>query len=171
MHSHQKRRKEKFSIKKNSTFHLFLFHALFLLLHFSQQIIDDHYHMEHRSIAKRSISPSHHHQRRLNEDNRVVWSKQQTAKSRQKRDFTRLKPKSVSKLLNDPKWTSMWYLNVSIIDILKLPNALLYSFFPHALSTPIDFFLFVLMRLHVNCADVTYDCFHLAQKNENIVYN
>lgn len=81
------------------------------------QIIDDHYHMEHRSIAKRSISPSHHHQRRLNEDNRVAWSKQQKAKSRQKRDFTRLKPKSISKLLNDPKWSSMWYLNVSIIDI------------------------------------------------------
>ncbi|KAL7018935.1 hypothetical protein ACKWTF_010956 [Chironomus riparius] len=78
---------------------------------FRGRIIDDHYHMEHRSIAKRSISPSHHHQRRLNEDNRVVWSKQQTAKSRQKRDFTRLKPKSVSKLLNDPKWSSMWYLN------------------------------------------------------------
>lgn len=76
--------------------------------------------MEHRSIAKRSISPAHHHQRRLNEDNRVAWSKQQTAKSRQKRDFTRLKPKSISKLLNDPKWSSMWYLNVSIIDILKL---------------------------------------------------
>ncbi|XP_070490014.1 furin-like protease kpc-1 isoform X2 [Chironomus tepperi] len=78
---------------------------------FRGRIIDDHYHMEHRSIAKRSISPAHHHQRRLNEDNRVVWSKQQTAKSRQKRDFTRLKPKSISKLLNDPKWSSMWYLN------------------------------------------------------------
>lgn len=71
--------------------------------------------MEHRSIAKRSISPSHHHQRRLNGDNRVVWSEQQRAKSRQKRDFTRLKAKSVSKLLNDPKWSSMWYLNVSML--------------------------------------------------------
>lgn len=72
--------------------------------------------MEHRSIAKRSISPSHHHQRRLDEDNRVAWSKQQRAKSRQKRDFTRLKPvRSISKLLNDPKWSNMWYLNVSIV--------------------------------------------------------
>lgn len=80
------------------------------------QIIDDHYHMEHRSIAKRSITPSDHHQRRLNDDNRVAWSEQQRAKSRQKRDFLRLKPtRSISKLLNDPKWSSMWYLNVSIV--------------------------------------------------------
>lgn len=82
----------------------------------SFQIIDDHYHFEHRSIAKRSISPSNHHQRRLDEDNRVAWSQQQRAKSRQKRDFTRLKPvRSLSKLLNDPKWSNMWYLNVSIV--------------------------------------------------------
>lgn len=117
--------------------------------------------MEHRSIAKRSISPSHHHQRRLNEDNRVVWSKQQTAKSRQKRDFTRLKPKSISKLLNDPKWSSMWYLNVSIIDILKLSERF---FFAPSHS--------VLMRLNVNCTDVAYNCFHLAMPSlQNIVLN
>lgn len=77
----------------------------------SFQILDDHYHFEHKTLVKRSISPSHHHQRRLDDDDRVVWSKQQRAKSRQKRDFTRLKPlKSFTSLLNDPKWPSMWYL-------------------------------------------------------------
>ena len=75
------------------------------------QIFDDHYHFEHKTLVKRSISPSHHHQRRLSDDDRVLWSKQQRAKSRQKRDFTRLKPlKSFTSLLNDPKWPSMWYL-------------------------------------------------------------
>lgn len=75
------------------------------------QIFDDHYHFEHRSIAKRSIMPSQHHQNLLDDDDRVHWSKQQRAKSRQKRDFTRLKPtKTYTKILNDPKWTAMWYL-------------------------------------------------------------
>ncbi|CRL05005.1 CLUMA_CG018231, isoform A [Clunio marinus] len=81
-------------------------------MHLRGKIFDDHYHFEHKSLTKRSIEPSNHHQRRLDEDGRVVWSKQQRAKSRQKRDFTRLKPvKSLATLLNDPKWPSMWYLN------------------------------------------------------------
>lgn len=82
-----------------------------IVLLISLQIFDDHYHFEHKTLVKRSISPSHHHQRRLNDDDRVVWSKQQRAKSRQKRDSTRLKPpKSFTGLLNDPRWPSMWYL-------------------------------------------------------------
>lgn len=81
------------------------------IIFFLFQIIEDHYHFEHKSLVKRSISPSHPHQRRLNDDERVVWSKQQRVKSRQKRDGTRLKPiKSFTSLLNDPKWPSMWYL-------------------------------------------------------------
>jgi hypothetical protein len=86
------------------SFHLNFFLCLF-------QIIDDHYHFEHKKLVKRSIEPSHHHQNRLNEDDRVAWHQQQRVKSRQKRDFTRLKPvKTSSSLLNDPKWSSMWYL-------------------------------------------------------------
>lgn len=87
--------------------------------------------MAHRSIAKRSIEPSLHHQRRLNDDNRVAWSQQQRAKSRQKRDFLRVKPtRSISKLLNDPKWSTMWYLNVSIvIDIFMAHSGAIFIFF------------------------------------------
>jgi hypothetical protein len=115
------------AIPSTTIVHVSLF-CFFLL-----QIIDDHYHMEHRSIAKRSISASHHHQRRLNEDNRVAWSEQQRAKSRQKRDFTRLKPKSISKLMNDPKWSSMWYLNVSILLMKKTLRGAICRWCMHAI--------------------------------------
>ena len=87
------------------------------------QIIDDHYHFEHKTLVKRSIDPSHHHQRRLNEDDRIAWSSQQRAKSRQKRDYTRLKPvKTATALMNDPKWSQMWYLvRITFIRIAKHP--------------------------------------------------
>jgi Peptidase S8 pro-domain len=87
---------------------LIVFYFLRILL----QIIDDHYHFHHNSVSKRSINPSHHHQTRLDADDRVRWSKQQRAKSRQKRDLVKIRntrPWS-SILLNDPKWPLMWYL-------------------------------------------------------------
>lgn len=78
------------------------------------QIIDDYYHFHHNSVSKRSISPSHRHQGRLDEDHRVRWAKQQRAKSRRKRDFLRLRQpqSSLSNYMpwNDPKWSHMWYL-------------------------------------------------------------
>jgi len=88
------------------------------------QIIDEHYHFEHRTLTKRSISPSKHHQRALEKDDRVLWSQQQRAKSRQKRDFTRLKPiKTLSKILNDPKWPAMWYLVSCSVLLIVIPTA------------------------------------------------
>lgn len=94
---------------------------------FSFQIFGDHYHFHHSEIQKRSIEPSHHHQTRLNNDNRVRWSKQQRVKSRKKRDFlTFQEPKVQSYPMmmmgknristTDPKWPQMWYL-VSKFDI------------------------------------------------------
>ena len=76
---------------------------------FSLQFFDDFYHFEHRHVSKRSISPSSHHQSRLNDDDRVHWSLQQRAKSRQKRDYRPLRMVN-SYNLNDPKWPEMWYL-------------------------------------------------------------
>lgn len=64
-------------------------------------------------MSKRSISPSHHHQSHLDTDDRVRWSQQQRAKSRQKRDYVKPNRQSSSRyinLLNDPKWPLMWYL-------------------------------------------------------------
>ncbi|KAG4065803.1 hypothetical protein HA402_012481, partial [Bradysia odoriphaga] len=79
------------------------------------KIIDDYYHFHHNSVSKRSISVSHRHQSRLDEDYRVRWAKQQRAKSRRKRDFLRIRqPQSLQSNYmpwNDPKWTHMWYLN------------------------------------------------------------
>lgn len=87
---------------------------------FHLQIFDDHYHFVHRRLAKRSLSPSEHHQTRLENDDRVRWSKQQRVKSRQKRDFVRTKSyKIYSSVLNDPKWPAMWYL-VSFLALLNL---------------------------------------------------
>jgi furin len=63
-------------------------------------------------VSKRSINPSHHHQNRLESDDRVRWSKQQRAKSRPKRDLIKIRNTRPwnSILLNDPKWPLMWYL-------------------------------------------------------------
>lgn len=88
-----------------------------ILLYFFQ-LFDDHYHLHHSEIRKRSIEPSHHHQMRLNNDDRVRWSQQQHIKSRKKRDFlTFHDPKPYPMLMGknrvmttDPKWPAMWYL-------------------------------------------------------------
>lgn len=88
------------------------------LLFFYFQIVDGYYHFHHNSISKRSIYPSDRHHGRLVEDPQVRWAKQQITKSRQKRDFIRLRQSRTSSSsvisLNDPKWPQMWYL-VSLI--------------------------------------------------------
>lgn len=101
----------------NSNFCIFLF-----------QIFDDHYHFYHGEIQKRSIDAAHHHQKRLNEDDRINWSEQQRVISRKKRDFLSFhEPKSqpypngiVGKnrvSTTDPKWAQMWYL-VSVLNYI-----------------------------------------------------
>uniref|UniRef100_A0A034VHS7 furin n=1 Tax=Bactrocera dorsalis TaxID=27457 RepID=A0A034VHS7_BACDO len=84
------------------------------------KIFEDHYHFTHHKVAKRSLTPSQSHQTRLDEDHRVQWARQQQAKSRQKRDYIRMRPSRTSSRalsqvdtvpLNDPKWAQMWYLN------------------------------------------------------------
>ncbi|XP_036233040.2 furin-like protease 1 [Bactrocera oleae] len=84
------------------------------------KIFENHYHFAHHKVSKRSLTPSQPHQTRLDEDHRVQWAKQQQAKSRQKRDYIRMRPsrtssRSLSQVdtvpLNDPKWAQMWYLN------------------------------------------------------------
>lgn len=87
------------------------------------QIFDDHYHFIHRRLAKRSLEPSNHHQNKLENDDRVRWSKQQRAKSRQKRDLLRTKSiKTLNNILNDPKWPAMWYLVSKVIFSKFLSN-------------------------------------------------
>lgn len=82
--------------------------------------MDDYYHFAHNKVSKRSIEPSHHHQKRLTNDVRVKWSKQQRAKSRQKRDYQigRSFKSSLMVTLNDPKWSQMWYL-VSVFIFIR----------------------------------------------------
>ncbi|XP_055850087.1 furin-like protease 1 [Episyrphus balteatus] len=84
------------------------------------KIFGDHYHFEHSRLTKRSVLPSDHHQKRLDDDDRVHWAKQQIAKRRQKRDFIRMRPSRTSSRslslvdsmqFSDPKWPQMWYLN------------------------------------------------------------
>ncbi|XP_050329045.1 furin-like protease 1 [Bactrocera neohumeralis] len=84
------------------------------------KIFENHYHFAHHKVSKRSPTPSQSHQIRLDEDHRVQWARQQQAKSRQKRDYIRMRPSRTSSRalsqvdtvpLNDPKWAQMWYLN------------------------------------------------------------
>ncbi|KAL9873165.1 furin-like protease 1 isoform 1-T12 [Glossina fuscipes fuscipes] len=85
------------------------------------KIFGDHYHFAHHKVSKRSLVPALPHQSRLAKDKRVKWSQQQIAKSRQKRDFIRIRPSRTSSSralslvdavpFSDPKWSQMWYLN------------------------------------------------------------
>lgn len=74
------------------------------------------YHFHHNQITKRSIDPAHDHQRRLDDDVRVRWSRQQRAKTRSKRDFINIRQSRAAEsgknrwFMNDPKWSQMWYL-------------------------------------------------------------
>lgn len=70
------------------------------------KIFDDHYHLEHQRISKRSLEKSSKHHELLSEDKRVKWYSQQIVKKRPKRYIP-----DTSAGLNDPKWPEMWYLN------------------------------------------------------------
>lgn len=89
---------------------------IFFLGFFFSQIFSDYYHFHHNKITKRSIDPAHHHQRRLDDDRRVRWSMQQQIRTRSKRDFIQIRQSRASLngknrwMMNDPKWSQMWYL-------------------------------------------------------------
>lgn len=71
------------------------------------QLFGDYYYFHHERVHRRSADPSLHHQRRLDEDGRVLEAIQQVARSRRKRDF--LYSQRTFEL-NDPRWSQMWYL-------------------------------------------------------------
>lgn len=77
------------------------------------EIFPDYYHFEHKRIVKRSLKPSDEHHNNLLSEPNVRWAKQQTIRSRKKRDF--LQPRDLGPepltILNDPRWQQMWYLN------------------------------------------------------------
>ncbi|EZA62232.1 Furin, partial [Ooceraea biroi] len=74
-------------------------------------INDDWYHMEHRSVVKRSTEPHLEVHQRLMKDSRVRRAEQQRAKSRTKRDLIIKRPSNILNMLNDERWPQMWYLN------------------------------------------------------------
>ncbi|KAL6259715.1 hypothetical protein P5V15_009628 [Pogonomyrmex californicus] len=74
-------------------------------------INDDWFHMEHRSVAKRSTEPHLEVHQRLMNDSRVRRAEQQRAKSRTKRDLIIKRPSNILTMLNDERWPQMWYLN------------------------------------------------------------
>ncbi|CAL8087295.1 unnamed protein product [Orchesella dallaii] len=104
---------------------------------FHGEIFKDYYHLTHARVAKRSIEPHTEYHIRLASEPEVRWLKQQTVKSRKKRDFlpepmalsasspssggsssgggksgrSRAARRSKSIILNDPRWPAMWYLN------------------------------------------------------------
>uniref|UniRef100_A0A1B6C415 furin n=1 Tax=Clastoptera arizonana TaxID=38151 RepID=A0A1B6C415_9HEMI len=75
------------------------------------EIFPDYYHFEHQRIAKRSLLPNDDHHNNLLSEPEVKWAKQQTIKSRTKRDFLLGKDYEAVTVLNDLKWPQMWYLN------------------------------------------------------------
>ncbi|XP_011147537.1 furin-like protease 1 isoform X3 [Harpegnathos saltator] len=75
------------------------------------KINDDWYHMEHRSVEKRSTEPHLEVHQRLIKDSRVRRAEQQRAKSRTKRDLIVKRPSNILTMLNDERWPQMWYLN------------------------------------------------------------
>lgn len=75
------------------------------------KINDDWFHMEHRSVAKRSTEPHFEVHQRLTKDYRVRRAEQQRAKSRTKRDLIIKRPSNILTMLNDERWPQMWYLN------------------------------------------------------------
>ncbi|XP_046626653.1 furin-like protease 1 isoform X1 [Neodiprion virginianus] len=76
------------------------------------KILGDWYHMEHRSVSKRSTEPHKKVHIRLLRDNRVLRAEQQRSKSRTKRDYVeRHSSPTMQMTFNDEKWPAMWYLN------------------------------------------------------------
>ncbi|XP_020281000.1 furin-like protease 1 isoform X4 [Pseudomyrmex gracilis] len=75
------------------------------------KINNDWFHMEHRSVEKRSTEPHLQMHQRLMKDFRVRRAEQQRAKSRTKRDLIIKRPSNTPIMLNDDRWPQMWYLN------------------------------------------------------------
>ncbi|XP_076292804.1 proprotein convertase subtilisin/kexin type 4-like isoform X2 [Lasioglossum baleicum] len=74
-------------------------------------IVDDWYHMVHTSVVKRSTEPHLGVHQRLIQDRRVRRAEQQRVKSRTKRDLIKRGPSNLHTILNDERWSQMWYLN------------------------------------------------------------
>lgn len=75
------------------------------------KIVDDWYHMVHASVVKRSTEPHLGVHERLIQDRRVRRAEQQRVKSRTKRDLIKRGPSNLHTILNDERWSQMWYLN------------------------------------------------------------
>ncbi|XP_076292806.1 furin-like protease 1 isoform X4 [Lasioglossum baleicum] len=75
------------------------------------KIVDDWYHMVHTSVVKRSTEPHLGVHQRLIQDRRVRRAEQQRVKSRTKRDLIKRGPSNLHTILNDERWSQMWYLN------------------------------------------------------------
>ncbi|XP_076235369.1 furin-like protease 1 isoform X2 [Calliopsis andreniformis] len=76
------------------------------------KIVDDWYHMQHTSVVKRSAEPHFEVHQRLVQDRRVRRAEQQRVKSRTKRDMIiKRGPSYMQTILNDERWSQMWYLN------------------------------------------------------------
>ncbi|XP_015439209.1 PREDICTED: furin-like protease 1, isoform 1-CRR isoform X2 [Dufourea novaeangliae] len=75
------------------------------------KIVDDWYHMVHTSVVKRSVEPHLGIHERLTQDRRVRRAEQQRVKSRTKRDLIKRGPSNLQTILNDERWSQMWYLN------------------------------------------------------------
>jgi furin len=82
------------------------------------RIMQDFYHLQHRKVSKRSLSPSSHLHTHLSLEPEVKWLEQQISRKRVKRD-------AASTLYNDPKWPRMWYLHrdggldMNVVDVYK----------------------------------------------------
>ncbi|XP_054714340.1 furin-like protease kpc-1 isoform X2 [Uloborus diversus] len=74
------------------------------------KMFDDHYHLKHRKLSKRSLEPSEEHHTALSQEPQVTWFSQQKLLRRPKRDFKE-DTKGIKTNLNDPRWPQMWYLN------------------------------------------------------------
>ncbi|XP_030045509.1 furin [Microcaecilia unicolor] len=66
-------------------------------------IFGDYYHFHHHAVVKRSLTPHHSRNIRLQKEPQVQWLEQQVAKQRKKRDI-------FSEPV-DPKFPQQWYIN------------------------------------------------------------
>ncbi|XP_074651070.1 proprotein convertase subtilisin/kexin type 6-like [Tubulanus polymorphus] len=77
--------------------------------------LENHYIFEHHQIEKRSAVPHRHHHIKLITHSQVLWSEQQVAKKRVKRDYiekTRRETPGVdSPQFHDPLYSKEWYLH------------------------------------------------------------
>ena len=72
---------------------------------YTGKIFEDHYGLNHRHVAKRSLLPSSSHHSKLEQEPQVKWLEQQKIATRTKRNSE----ESLS--FNDPKWPKLWYIN------------------------------------------------------------